>query len=55
MEDAYLVIKRLHMFRDALEKIEIKSARDVVPGWVCIPCVEWDAIMERLKISPESK
>lgn len=30
---------------DALENLEIQAVRDVAPGWVSIPAVEWDSIM----------
>jgi hypothetical protein len=31
--------------RDRLDTVEVQGSRTVVQGWVCIPEVEWDAVM----------
>jgi hypothetical protein len=30
---------------DRLENLEVQAVREIVPGWVGIPTVEWDSIM----------
>lgn len=40
----YAEIQRL---RGALENLEMQAVRDVAPGWVSVPAVEWDSIMKR--------
>ena len=40
-EDKLVTIRRL---QDALENLEIQAVRDVAPGWVSVPDVEWDSI-----------
>lgn len=42
LKDAAYEIARLH---DALENLEIQAIRDIAPGWIGIPAVEWDSIM----------
>ena len=35
--------------RDALDNVEAQIVEDIVPGWVSIPAVEWDAIRAALR------
>lgn len=38
-------ISEVEKMQNALENIEVQAVRGMINGWVCIPEVEWDAVM----------
>jgi hypothetical protein len=44
-DDIYAAADEIERLRAKLEMIELQAVREIAPGWVGIPAIEWDSIM----------